>query len=86
MKTLEALYQEIQKSEALRKELDAALESGRGEAFLRTYGCEAGVDEWKALLRERDSAVSDDILSQVSGGAATADPPIVKPPRPRPRS
>lgn len=74
MKTLEELYGEIMKSEALNKAFAEALMDNKVGEFLKAHGCESDVEELAAFLRERGRQaksveLADEALDKVSGGA-----------------
>ena len=73
MKTLEELYSEIMKSEELNKAFDEALMDNKAREFLKAHGCEAGMEEFAAFLRERGRPgkaveLADEALDNVTGG------------------
>ena len=75
MKTLEALYQEILASEELKKSFAEAMEKKQMEEFLKANGCEAGMEEVDAFLKEkqeRQGEVADEELDSVAGGCGSS--------------
>ena len=81
MKTIEQLVEEIKASDALKKDLSAALakkDKAALEAFLKDNGCDATVEEAKQFLQEKSSEMlkngelSEAELEQVAGGTAEA--------------
>ena len=69
MKTLEQLYQEIIKSDELKKAFSNAAKESRVEEFAKEHGCEAtkaDVISFMKSLKEQD--LSDDDLDKVAGG------------------
>ena len=78
MKTLEALYQEILASEELKKSFAEAMEKKQMEEFLKANGCEAGMEEVDAFLKEkqeRQGEVADEELDSVAGGGCSSSGP-----------
>ena len=80
MKTIEQLVEEIKASDALKKDLSAALEKkdkAALEAFLKDNGCDATVEEAKQFLQEKSAEMvkngelSEAELEQVAGGSET---------------
>ena len=71
MKTLQELYNEVIKSEELKKEFLEAGKNGKAEEFIKAHGCDATLDEIKAFLEnltKEDKALSADELENVAGG------------------
>jgi hypothetical protein len=71
MKTLQELYNEVIKSEELKKEFLEAGKNGKAEEFIKAHGCDATLDEIKAFLEEKakaDKELSADELENVAGG------------------
>lgn len=71
MKTLEILYNEVLKSEALKREFAQAMQAKDLEGFLRRNQCEASVAETEAFLQAQQTkqdTLSDQELDSVSGG------------------
>lgn len=74
MKTLEEMYNEILKSEELKKALAEAIKGGKAEDFLKAHGCVASAADVFAFLREqrtKSGELIDDDLDSVAGGWAT---------------
>ncbi len=72
MKTLEQLYQEIVKSDELKKAFSNAAKESRVEEFAKEHGCEAtkaDVISFMKSLKEQD--LSEDDLDKVAGGKCT---------------
>ena len=79
MKSIEQFLEEIKSSDALKKDLAAALEKkdkAALEAFLKDNGCDATIEEAKQFLKEKSAELqkngelSEAELEQVSGGTA----------------
>ena len=80
------LLNEADEGSALRRELEAALESpgGKADAFLKvaaTHGLEFTLEEFKAVLAEasaepQEGELSDDDLEQVAGGVGVVRLPV----------
>ena len=73
MKTLEQLYQEIIKSDELKKAFSNAAKESRVEEFAKEHGCEAtkaDVISFMKSLKEQD--LSDDDLDKVAGGKCSS--------------
>lgn len=71
MKTLGELYDEVLKSEELKKALAGAVKDGKVEDFIRANGCAASAAEFSAFLKERQSKpgeLADEELASVAGG------------------
>ena len=71
MKTLQELYNEVIKSEELKKEFLEAGKNGKAEEFIKAHGCDATMDEIKVFLEnltKEDEALSADELENVAGG------------------
>ena len=69
MKTLEDLYKEVMASEDLKKAFAQAAKDKKVADFLKTQGCEATEDEFKAFLTEKakdDKALSEEDLENVA--------------------
>ena len=75
MKKLEELFDELLADESAREELARVSASEEGvAAFLKERGCDAGFEEWKALLSSKQGKslkLSDDELDQVSAGGSS---------------
>ncbi len=72
MKSLDALYEEIQGSDELKKEFVTAYKEGSIEDFLKKNDCDASAEDVKDYLDGlKESAVSDDDLDKVSGGCGS---------------
>ena len=71
MKTLQEFYNEVIKSDELKKEFLEAGKNGRAEEFIKAHGCDATLDEIKAFLEnltKADKELSADELENVAGG------------------
>ena len=73
MKTLQELYDEVKKSDDLKKSLAEAVKAGKVTEFLKAHDCDATVDELKEFVAEKaaqDSPIelSEDELEKVAGG------------------
>ena len=69
MKTLKELYDEVIKSDELKKAYVEANRSGKLTEFLTSHGCEATEDELTVFLAEKqNSELSDEELDNISGG------------------
>ena len=71
MKTLQELYNEVIKSEELKKEFLEAGKNGKAEEFIKAHGCDATMDEIKVFLEEQakaDKELSAEELENVAGG------------------
>ena len=71
MKTLQELYNEVIKSEELKKEFLEAGKNGKAEEFIKAHGCDATLDEIKVFLEEQakaDKELSAEELENVAGG------------------
>ena len=70
MKSLETLYEEVMKSEILKKEfLEAAKAKDAVKAFLTEHGCDAGLEELQTFMKEKAVInVSDEDIDSVAGG------------------
>ena len=61
MKTLETLYEEVMKSETLKKEF---LEAAKAK-----HGCDAGLEELQTFMKEKAVInISDEDIDSVAGG------------------
>ena len=71
MKTIEALYREVLRSETMKKEFLALRPDGI-EAFAKKYGCSATKEEILTYFREKkqSGALSDEEMEQIAGGKA----------------
>ena len=72
MKTLQELYNEVIKSDELKKEFLEAGKNGKALDFIKEHGCDATADEIKAFLEEKakaDKELSADELENVAGGS-----------------
>ena len=71
MKTLQELYNEVIKSEELKKEFLEAGKNGKAEEFIKAHGCDATMDEIKVFLEnltKTDKELSAEELENVAGG------------------
>ena len=71
MKTLQELYNEVIKSEELKKEFLEAGKNGKAEEFIKAHGCDVTMDEIKAFmenLTKSDKELSVDELENAAGG------------------
>ena len=75
MKTLQELYNEIIKSDELKKQFLEASKNGKALDFIKEHGCEATADEIKAFLEAQSTAdkeLSADELKNVAGGVCNS--------------
>ena len=75
MKTLQDLYEEIKKSDDLKKSLAESVKAGNVAEFLKAHDCGATMDELKEFVAEkvnRDKPIelSEDDLEMVAGGCS----------------
>ena len=71
MKTLQELYNEVIKSDELKKEFLEAGKNGKALDFIKEHGCDATEAEIKAFLdnlAKADKELSVDELENVAGG------------------
>ena len=69
MKTIEHLYDEIKKSEELKKEFASAMKENRIEDFTRAHGCNATTADVMAFLTSiKEEKLTEDDLGKVAGG------------------
>ena len=71
MKTLQELYNEVIKSEELKKEFLEAGKNGKAEEFIKAHGCDATEAEIKAFLDNQakaDKELSVEELENAAGG------------------
>ena len=69
MKTLEQLYQEIIKSDDLKKEFSNALKESRVEEFAKEHGCDATKADVISFMKSlKELNLSEDDLDMVAGG------------------
>ncbi len=73
MKTLQEMYEEIKKSNDLKKALSEAVKAGKVTDFMKAHDCDATYDELKEFVAEKtaqDSPIelSDEELDNVAGG------------------
>ena len=73
MKTLQEVYEEIKKSDDLKKALAEAVKAGKVTEFLKAHDCDATVEELKEFVAEkaakdRPIELSEDELEKVAGG------------------
>lgn len=69
MKTIEQLYEEIQNSEELKKELTASIKENTTDAFLKKHDCDADMRSVMAFMNNLKSGeLSEDDLENVAGG------------------
>ncbi len=73
MKTLQEMYEEIKKSDDLKKALAEAVKAEKVTDFLKAHDCDATFDELKEFVAEKaaqDSKLelSEDELEKVAGG------------------
>ena len=78
MQTLQELYEEVKKSEDLRRALAEAVKAGKGTDFLKANGCEAATDELKEFVAEKAAKdkpieLNEDELEMVVGGLSESD-------------
>jgi hypothetical protein len=72
MKTLEALYKEVQENEELKKEFVSAFKGGRLEEFLKNHNSDATPADVMAFIKgTQEEIVSEDDLSKVAGGCTS---------------
>ncbi len=71
MKTLQELYNEVIKSEELKKEFLEAGKNGKAEEFIKAHGCDVTLDEVKTFLEnltKADKELSVEELENAAGG------------------
>ncbi len=73
MKTLQDLYEEVKKSDDLKKALADAVKAGKVTEFLKANGCDATAEELKEFVAEkanRDKPIdlSEEELENIAGG------------------
>ncbi len=73
MKTLQEMYEEIKKSDDLKKALAEAVKGRKVTDFMKAHDCDATFDELKEFVAEKaaqDRAIklSDEELDMVAGG------------------
>ena len=79
MKTLQEFYEEVKKSDDLKKALAEAVKAGKVTDFLKANGCDATADEMKEFVVGRIvedkpmRELSDDELEMVAGGSEDGD-------------
>lgn len=74
MKTLQELYDEIIKSDELKKAYAEAVKGDKLADFIKAQGCDATIDEVKDFLKEKmgaDAPLSLDDLKTVAGGTVS---------------
>lgn len=80
MKTIEQLLEEIKASDALKKDLAAAMEKkdkAALQAFLKDNGCDVSIEEAKKFLQEKSAEMAKNgelneaELEQIAGGSET---------------
>ncbi|MEE5993514.1 MAG: hypothetical protein V3G42_09770 [Oscillospiraceae bacterium] len=79
MKTLQELYNEVIKSDELKKEFLEAGKNGKAEEFIKAHGCDVTLDEIKAFLEnltKSDNELSAEELENVAGGACNDETSI----------
>ena len=73
MKSLDALYEEVQGSDELKKEFVTAYKECSIEDFLKNNECDASAEDVKNFMDNlKNNAVSDDDLDKVAGGCASS--------------
>ena len=79
MKTLETLYEEVMKSETLKKEfLEAAKAKETVEAFVKNHGSDASLEELQVFMKEKAMlTISDEEVDSVAGGKASPGETVV---------
>ena len=71
MKTIQELYNEVLKSEELKKAFSEAVQNKTVEDFLKAQGCEASMEDVAAFLKEQQAKsgeLADNELDNVAGG------------------
>ena len=69
---MEQLYQEIIKSDDLKKEFSNALKESRVEEFAKEHGCETTKDDVITFMKSiKELDLSEDDLDKVAGGKCT---------------
>ena len=71
MKTIQELYNEVLKSEELKKAFSEAVQNKTVADFLKAHGCEAGMEDAAAFLKEQQAKtgeLADNELDNVAGG------------------
>ena len=71
MKTIQELYNEVLKSEELKKAFSEAVQNKTVEDFLKSHGCEASMEDVAAFLKEQQAKsgeLADNELADVAGG------------------
>ena len=73
MKSLQEVYEEVKKSDDLKRALSEAVKAGKVTEFLKAHDCDATVDELKEFVAEkvnRDKPIelSEEELEKVAGG------------------
>ncbi len=73
MKTLQEMYEEIKKSDDLKKALAEAVKAEKVTDFMKAHDCDATEDELKEFVAEkaaqdRPIELSEDELEKVAGG------------------
>lgn len=76
MKTIQELYNEVLKSEELKKAFSEAVQNNTVEDFLKAQGCEASMEDVAAFLKEQQAKtgeLADNELDNVAGGCSGAE-------------
>ncbi len=73
MKTLQEMYEEIKKSDDLKKALAEAVKAEKVTDFLKAHDCDATYDELKEFVAEKTAQdkpikLSDEELDNAAGG------------------
>ena len=73
MKTLQEMYEEIKKSDDLKKALAEAVKGRKVTDFMKAHDCDATFDELKEFVAEKTAQdrpieLSEDELEKVAGG------------------
>ena len=72
MKTLEELFKEVKKDNALKAELIEAVKEGKQEAFLKAHDCKATTEEAlefaKAKIASGELTIPQDLLDKLIWG------------------
>ena len=76
MKTIQELYNEVLKSEELKKAFSEAVQNKTVEDFLKSHGCEASMEDVAAFLKEQQAKsgeLADNELADVAGGCNSSE-------------
>ncbi len=78
MKTLQEVYEEITKSDDLKRALAETVKADKVTDFLKAHGCDATADELREFVAEKVNRdrplreLSEDELANVAGGTDAA--------------